>query len=169
MRETAMPDMRRLWHYTANTGDIAETGRDECHQAAIDLLMPIVDAQEGDLPELGLGIDIMTPRDAQRPRLPGAAFFQIGPAGERMSKSPYVMGVACWRAHREADAWAKFREIAKIGAAAWPNRPTTLTEPPDIPWLAVNILPHAMRLPPETKPVLGDLGRCLAWALIESE
>jgi hypothetical protein len=69
-----MPDTCRLWHYTANTGDIAETGRDECHQAALDLLMPIVDAQEGDLPSLGLGIDILVPRTEEQPRLPGAAF-----------------------------------------------------------------------------------------------
>jgi hypothetical protein len=83
-----------------------------------------------------------------------------------MSKSPYVMAVCCWRADHEADAWAQFRRIAEIGAAAWPNRPATLTEPPDIPWLAVNVLPHAMWLPPATMPVLGDIERCFAWALI---
>jgi hypothetical protein len=164
-----MPDTPHLWHYTRNSGQVAETGRDECDQAAIDLLMPIVDAQEGDLPSLGLGIDIMTPIDEHRHRVPGAAFFQIQPASERMSKSPYVMAVCCWRADRAADAWAQFCEIAEIGADAWPDRPAILTEPPAIPWLAVNVLPHAMRLPPATLPALGDLGRCLAWALIESE
>jgi hypothetical protein len=80
-----MPGELRLWHYIRNSGNVAETGRDECDQAAIDLLLPIVDAQEGDLPSLGLGIDIMAPIDEQRHRVPGAAFFQIEPAGERMS------------------------------------------------------------------------------------
>jgi hypothetical protein len=164
-----MPETIRLWHYTANTGHIAETGRDEADQAVIDRLLPIVDAQEGDLSEFGLGIDIMTPLAEQRQRVAGAAFFQIGPAGERMSKAPYAMAVCCWRADREADAWAQFRQIAEIGAAVWPDRPEVLVEPPDIPWLAVNVLPHAMQLPPATRSVLGDLDRCLAWALIESE
>jgi hypothetical protein len=164
-----VPGEPRLRHYTRNSGNVAETGRDECDQAAIDLLLPIVDAQEGDLPSLGLGLDIMTPIDEQQHRVPGAAFFQIEPAGERMSKAPYAMAVCCWRADREADAWAQFRQIAEIGAAVWPDRPEVLVEPPDIPWLAVNVLPHAMQLPPATRSVLGDLDRCLAWALIESE
>ena len=42
-------------------------------------------------------------------------------------------------------------------------------EPPDLPWLAVYVLPHALALPPETVTMLGDLDRCLAGALIESE
>jgi hypothetical protein len=164
-----MTALGTLWHYTANTGHVAEIDRDECDQAVIDRLLPIVDAQGGDLSEFGLGIDIMTPLAEQRQRVPGAAFFQIGPAGERMSKAPYVMAVCCWRADREADAWSQFRQIAKIAAVALPNRPAPPDDPPDIPWLAVNLLPYAMQLPPATVPVLGDLGRCLAWALIESE
>ena len=158
-----------LWHYTANSGHVAETSRDEVDQRVVARLLPIIDAQEGDLPEAGFGIDIMTPLDEHGHRLPGAAFFQIQPQGERMPKTPYVMAVCCWRADREAGAWQQFRQIAEIGAAALPNRPATLAEPPDIPWLAVNVLPAAMLLPAADIPVLGDLERCLAWALIESE
>jgi hypothetical protein len=76
-----MTALGTLWHYTANTGHVAEIDRDECDQAVIDRLLPIVDAQGGDLSEFGLGIDIMTPLAEQRQRVPGAAFFQIGPAG----------------------------------------------------------------------------------------
>jgi hypothetical protein len=54
---------------TARCAD-AETGRAEIDQHAIDILLPIVDAQEGDLPEIGVGIDIMTPLNDQRRRLP---------------------------------------------------------------------------------------------------
>jgi hypothetical protein len=161
--------MTALWHYTANSGHVAQTGREDVDQAVIDRLLPIVLALEGDL--LGLGIDILLPT-GEHPGagfLPGTAFFQIGPAGERMSRHPYVMAIACWRADREARAWAQFREIAEIGAEAWPNRPAALAEPPDIPWLAVNLLPHAAALSPEALMTIGDLERCLAWALIESE
>ena len=158
-----------LWHYTTNTGHVAETSRAAIDQHAIDILLPIVDAQEGDLLELNLGIDIMCPLDEQRRRLPGAAYFQIGPAGERMTPTPYVMAVACWRSEREADAWAQFYQVARIGADAWPDRPAMLAEPPDIPWLAVHLLPTITTLPPATLAVLGDLERCLAWALIESK
>jgi len=31
------------------------------------------------------------------------------------------------------------------------------------------VLPYTLTLPPETVTMLGDLERCLAWALIESE
>lgn len=164
-----MPDATQLWHYTANTDHVAETRRAEVDQHAIDVLLPIVDAQQGDLPDLGIGIDITTLVDTDHRRLPGAAFFQIEPTGERMSKAPYVMCVACWRADREADAWAQFRQLVDIGAEFWPDRPGALAEPPDIPWLAVHLLPAIGTLPPATLPILGDLERCLTWALIESE
>jgi hypothetical protein len=52
-REAIMPDIPHLWHYTRNSGHVAET-----------------------------------------------------------------MAVCCWRADREADAWAQFCEIAEIGADA---------------------------------------------------
>jgi hypothetical protein len=156
--------MTVLWHYTANSGNVAETGREMVDQVVIDRLLPVVDAQEGDLPEVGLAVDIMTPLDERRRRLPGAAFFQIEAPGARMSQTPYVMAVACWRADREADAWQQFRDLVAEFTGGAPNR-----EPPDLPWLAVYVLPYALALPPETVTTLGDLERCLAWALIESE
>ena len=55
-----------------NSDHVAETGREDVNQAVIGRLLPIVDAQEGDLPEVGLAVDIMTPLDDQRRRLPGA-------------------------------------------------------------------------------------------------
>jgi hypothetical protein len=76
--------------------------------------LPIVDAQEGNLAEFGLGIDIMTPLDAERCRRPGAAFFQIAAAGKRMSTTPYLMTVACWRAERAAGAWHRFRRVVDV-------------------------------------------------------
>lgn len=93
--------MPYLWHYTTPPTPDTSPRPAAVDQHAIDVLLPIVDAQEGDFPELGIGIDIMTPIDEQRQRLPGAAFFQIGPAGDRMSKTPYVMAVCYWRADRE--------------------------------------------------------------------
>ena len=74
------------------------------------------------------------------------------------------MAVACWRADREAEAWRQFRAIVAEFAGKLPDR-----EPPDLPWLAVYVLPYTLTLPPETVTMLGDLERCLAWALIESE
>ena len=56
-----------------NSDHVAETGREDVNQAVIGRLLPIVDAQEGDLPEVGLAVDIMTPLDDQRRRLRGAA------------------------------------------------------------------------------------------------
>ena len=49
-----------------------------------------------------------------------------------MSKTPYVMAVACRRADRKAAAWRQFRAIVAEFAGKLPGR-----EPPDLPWLAV--------------------------------
>ena len=49
-----------------------------------------------------------------------------------MSKTPYVMAVACRRADRKAAAWRQFRAIVAEFAGKTPDR-----EPPDLPWLAV--------------------------------
>jgi len=55
------------------------------------------------------------------------------------------MAVACWRADREAEAWRQFRAIVAEFAGKLPDR-----EPPDLPWLAVYVLPYTLTLPPET-------------------
>ena len=81
--------------------------------------------------------------------------------------SSYVMAVACWRADREADAWRQFCDLVDIGGKLWQHAQDR--EPPDLPWLAVHLLPYIAALSPETLMMLGDLERCLAWALIESE
>jgi hypothetical protein len=112
---------QRLWRYTSNSGHVAELGRQGVDQEIIDRLLPIVDAQEGDLAEFGFGIDITTPLDAERHRLPGAAFFQITAAGKRLSTTPYVMAVACWRAERAAGAWHQFRSVVDVVGENWPR------------------------------------------------
>jgi len=49
------------------------------------------------------------------------------------------------------------------------RRQAPRTRAPDLLWLAVYALPYTRALPPKTVTMLGDLERCLAWALIESE
>jgi hypothetical protein len=61
------------------------------------------------------------------------------------------------------------RQRQGVQLAKTAGKPAMLAEPPDIPWLAVHLLPTIATLPPGTLPVLGDLERCLAWALIKSE
>jgi hypothetical protein len=157
-----MPFAPRLWHFTANTGHIFEASRDQVDQSVIDHLLPVVDAQRGDMVRSGFGIDIMRPRDRRGHRLPGAAYFQVGPAGERMTAAPYLMAVACWRADREASAWRQFKQVVKVGSEAWRRHPKPLVEPPDIPWLASYLLPTSTALPRTSFLVLSGLERCLA-------
>jgi hypothetical protein len=102
----------------------------------------------------------MMPLDAERRRLPGAAFFQFAAAGKRLSTTPYVMAVACWRAERAADAWHHFRRVVDVVGENWPR--TQERELPYLPWLAVHPLPYAVVLPPETPMTLGDHERCLS-------
>jgi hypothetical protein len=58
-----MPFAPRLWHFTANTGHVSEASRDQVDQSVIDHLLPVADAQRGDMVRSGCGIDIMRSRD----------------------------------------------------------------------------------------------------------
>jgi hypothetical protein len=161
--------MQTLSHLTLNTGHVTRSPRSDVEQGVVDRLLSMVDADEGTFPELGLAFDVMRPLDAQgRPR-PGAAFFQVA-AATGMSREPYVLCVACWRPDLSSEAWAQ-------ALGAYENlRPmlqaTRLYEAPPprlppVPWLAVVITPFMATLTPEKVTRLGDMERCLFWALAE--
>ena len=95
-----------LHHLTLNTGHVARSLRADLRQDVIDQILPMVDADEGTFPALGLAFDVMRPLDAQgRPR-PGAAFFQLAEAAGR-SREPYAMCIGCWRPGLSREAWGQ--------------------------------------------------------------
>jgi hypothetical protein len=155
----AMPE--RLRHYTANTGDLAVTGRDEVGDDMLAVLVPMVSAGSGDFPDLGLGFDVTLGH-------PGMASYQIGPAGARPPGSAYVMGIVCWRAEEAPGAWTRFREYADLDLEV--PRLIISMIPPAVPWLGVRIMEACARaaLSIGTCLIIMNLERCLAWAVIEA-
>jgi hypothetical protein len=134
----------------------------------MDKLLPLIDAEEGYIPEVGFGFDIMRPQSGEGPRN-GAAFVQIAPE-TGMSRRPYVMCVGCWQVPMSRDAWSQVRQLNATQRAALASlqfwKPIPQQRPP-VPWLAVVITPFMMTLDEERIRMLGDMERCLFWALAE--
>jgi hypothetical protein len=158
-----------LHHLTLNTGHVARTARAEVGQETIDLLLPLIDAQNGTFVDLGLAFDVMCPLDNGGRPVPGAAFFQIAPTAG-LSKQPYVMCIGCWKQSMSEEAWKQAVTMYRSQRAVlepislW-RRPPTKTPP--VPWLAVMLMPYLIALDPERIGMLGDMERCLFWALAE--
>lgn len=155
-----------LHHRTLNTGHVANTPRADAAQPVIDQLLPLVDAGGGPVPGLpGWHVAVI-----RSPDQPGAAFFQLAQA-PGLTRTPAVMAVACWRRPDHRVAW----EQAVLGYRAlhgplsslglW--HPPPPSPPPALPWLAVWLTPHLATIDPADLAALGDLERCVAWALAE--
>lgn len=161
---------QRLWHLTLNTGHVAATSRDEVTQPVIDRLLPLIDTEGGPVPGMpGMSVDIHRPIDEPRGvARRGAAFFQIDPPeATQGSKTPMIMAVACWREDIAEEAWGMLRLVA--GAHPTLVAPGVLDAAPSLPWLAVLVLPWITAVDRRDQEALGDLERCLFWALVESE
>lgn len=160
-----MPDT--LTHLTITTGDIARTTRADVDDGVIALLAPLIQTEGGAIPgPLPWFCDLWWPLSDAGERIPGAAVYQIAPgrADTPAGKAPYVMAVCCWREDASAAAWSQAQQLAAMMS---PTR--TLGSPWSAPWLAVAILPMALSLSPDDLAALGDLERCLFWAIAEAQ
>jgi hypothetical protein len=149
----------KLWHGTMGSGHVLEQERPPGHVLAA--LGPLVRAGGGAVP----GMD-----DGWRCRItraPGAALFDLAGPGDVVC----VLGGVAWSEEGEAGLWPRLERayldvsdamLAKgldAGSAA-PMRPAHL------PWCVVVLLPGVALVPPVAVGMLGDLERCLAWAII---
>lgn len=160
-----MPDT--LTHLTITTGDIACTARADVDDAVIALLTPLVATEGGAIPgPTGWYCDLWWPLAGSGARIPGAAVYQIAPgrADTPAGKAPYVMAAACWREEASAAACQQAQHLA----AMMPSVRTPAMALP-VPWLAVTVLPMAMTLSAGDLAALGDLERCLFWAIAEAQ
>lgn len=135
-----------LQHVTMMTGNLVQSPRSGVEQRTIDWLQPMLRAGQGEA--AGIPFEIVR-------RLPGAALLTIG-------SPPGVLCGVCWARERSDDGWAAMLAAShETGARAFP------AEQPPVPWLAVTILPGMLSMGFEVVGMLGDMERCLAWALIE--
>ena len=133
--------------------------------------MPLIDAEGGAIPGIeGWFVDLLSPLDAQGAIRRGAAFFQIADE-PGTSKRPVVMAFACWSHDMTEEVWQQvslgyqaMRQPLQV-SELWRDPPS---RPPAVPWLAVWLMPFLITADVETVALLGDLERCLAWALMEA-
>lgn len=174
-----------LTHLTLNGGDIAEVPREQVADAAVNALRPLYRASKGTGSGGGpvpggqlLHVDIWPGLMVKGRQVPkrGVASFQIGPT--RMSKAPYVMGVVCGVDDAEDQAWSLVEMISLSTCPVLVRdrlpaqvRPRTDKRPGAAPWLAVALGAPVLtgRVNAETIALLGDLERCLAWAILEED
>ena len=137
-----------LAHLIMNTGDLMHSLRDRMPPRTAAWLAPMVAAGRGEAAGIPFAIGR---RDGD------AALFRLG------EPAAVVCGV-CWREDRAPATWGKLLAVADIRGVRVPP-----TGRPPVPWLAVMMLPGMSVLPPETLAKLGDMERCLAWYLIETD
>lgn len=137
-----------LAHVTLNTGNIVHSPRSGVWPETMALLAPMIADGRGS---------------------PGGVPFLVAERSEAaalvmLCDPPAVACGVCWSEERSTAAW---QALIQLGAASGLRRvPDHI---PAVPWLGVVVLPTALLLDPATLMSLGDLERCLAWALIEAD
>lgn len=152
--------MQTITHITLVTGHSAITARSDVSDEVLMRLQPIIDAESGVIVEAGVYIDLIRPLDTMTHKpLNGAAAWTIM-HGLEPSSPPIAQCFVCWKSEFAAECWQ--RAEAMQGASPHARMPKIT------PWLAVVILPSIALASRETVAMLGDLERCLAWAIIET-
>lgn len=158
-----------MTHHQLNFGHVETSHRIEVDVRALDHLLPLLDAGQGPVPGApGWHLAVSRPADAQGVPRPGAAMIQVGKA-PGWSRYPVIIGIACWRDEMQHEAWAQVN--AGYGALEEPLRVlglwTMLPPLPSLPWVATWATPWVAMADPTLSGMLGDLERCVAWALID--
>ena len=145
-----------MYHLTLATGDCRWSSRSEVRDEAIAGIQPVVRAGVGPLGDTGWFIRMIAAET------PGGAAFECHHGAPRELGGRWM--ASCYVAWRETAA-------TKMWAAAMQHRPLVkpgLKRPP-LPWLAAAIMPEALfMLDPELMFQLGDLERCIGWAILDS-
>jgi len=150
-------------HLTINTGHSRVSQRAEVADDVIEMLRPLVRAGGGRLPgPPGYSLKIT--------RAGRDAAFTINLVGEGNEEAPLVTCVlavddppAAWHA---IGTLLSDRSIAALALNHRYHGAMPLSMPASLPWLAVMIHP-TVAVEAAALPWLGDLERCLAWAIIE--
>jgi len=140
-----------LAHLTLNTGHVCNSPIYKVHERAIQALAPLVRAGGGAIPACpGWSCDITC--DTK-----GAAF------SFSFRRIPVVLCTLAWDADNATELWASAVDSIYLKSAELPDLPVS------VPWLAVNLLPTSLVFcSASDMGMLGDLERCLAWAIIKT-
>jgi hypothetical protein len=146
--------MQDMLLYTLNTGHTCSSPRAEVCPQAIQALDPVIH-NGGPIPgpfDFSLTVT----------RAEGGALFTVwhGP--------PLVVCAVAWTQRAEDQLWP---ELAAAYEQAWSGVPGAqpARKPDRLPWLAVQFLPALFTTDLAVVALLGDLERCVAWAMIEAD
>lgn len=137
-------------HLTLNTGHSRVSPRSEVSDETIAALRPVVTAGRGLIP--GPAGYVL-----QRTRVRTCELFIVARLVEGGDTVPLVAGVIAKNAMDLIGAW---RLACEVGNA-------DIAMPLSAPWLAVYMYP-TVASDPESLGWLGDLERCIAWAIMET-
>ena len=150
-------------HSTLNTGDSRRCPRSEVGEDIIAALKPLIAQGGGYVTESDISVAIT--------RQGGGACFTIF-EGEK----PLVNCSMAWDKDSQDYVWScaerlylDTTEVAQRATGAWSD--AIMAEPimPDeLPWLAVVLLPSLFGTRRETLAMLGDMERCIAWAILDT-
>lgn len=162
--------MRQLLHLTINTGHVRQSPRSEVDQKVIDMLLPMIDNEAGGFPKLGIGFDLFRPLTKEHKPIDGAAVVNIVPWPMTADSLPYATLFCCWNEDMDEQTWSEaesmvdaYRDVME--QAGHPK--LSFDKPNRTPWLAVMLFPTIASLDPDRVEMMGDMERCLFWALAE--
>jgi hypothetical protein len=140
--------MKFIKHLTMLTGHVRSSPRSEVDQRTIDFIRGSLTDGSGALGATGWAVLRI---DAP----PGGFCFDLSMTGNEVAR--------CWLATTAAAADAMW-----LAAQEMPRLPGVNPGQPSLPWLAVGLLPDGMKALRSAIPIgqLGDLERCVAWALL---
>lgn len=152
-----------LRHLTIQTGHVAETSRADVSDRVLMQLQPLIDSYCGGLvPTTDLHVSVMRPGETDRARpIEGLAGFTIqqGWGGPTLATN-----IVCWDDSLADQGWDML-----CAPALSPVTGNPIVRPAGTPWLATTLHLDALAAAPrDTLQMLGDLERCLAWAIIET-
>ncbi len=146
--------MSTLAHLTLATGHLRMSPRAEVGPEALAILAPIVRAGAGLVPGMpGVQITIRRPGSGQA--------LIIIHAADGLT---YIVAGLAWSQDAADALWPTLIEMVRDAGAAH----SVLRRPDHLPWLAVALTPATVMLGREKIGMLGDLERCLAWAILEA-
>lgn len=143
-----------MLHYTLNTGHTRNSPRREVCDEVIQCLQPVIE-QGGPVPgTAGLQLTVT--------KYEGGALFTV------WQRLPIVSCAVAWTKGAEQELWPGLELIYRdiYGGSSMVN---AAKKPAALPWLSVILLPPINELDVESVSLLGDLERCIAWAMFEAK
>lgn len=151
--------MNTLAHLTLNTGHLRMSPRSEVSEEAIRALDPILAAGRGICP----GLPTLT--IVVKQRQPGRTIILIGD----LRYGTALVAVVAWEEDAALHAWHSLATLARSQSHAIGESIGALEMPATLPWLAVHLASASAFLAPDVMAAIGDLERCLAWAILARE